>query len=76
MVPLGRGREEQGAGGDEVGDRTHTLVMMLQGQAGPMCAEQPSQYLGGCFFLRSGCVAGEHACEAPDSREAVSVSAQ
>lgn len=49
--------------------------MMLQGQAGPMCAEEPSQYLEAVFSCGLG-VAGEYACEAPDSREAVSVSAQ
>lgn len=47
----GRSRElrEDGAG-----DCIHMLVMMLQGQAGPVSAEQTSQYLGGCFFLWSG----------------------
>lgn len=43
---------------DGVGDCTHVLVMMLQGQAGPIAAEEPSQYLGGCFFLQSGCCRG------------------
>lgn len=37
-----------------VGDCTHMLVIMLPSQAMPMYAEEPSQYLGSCFFLWSG----------------------
>lgn len=48
---------------DGIGDCSHVLVihmlvMMLQGQTGPISAEEPSQYLGGCFFQWSGCCRG------------------
>lgn len=40
---------------EEVRDCTHVLVMMLQGKAGPISVEEPSQYLRGHIFPLLGC---------------------
>lgn len=70
---VGRSRELRE---DGVGDCTHALVMMLQGLASPIPAEEPSQYLGGCFLPVVWVFQRNERCEAPDSKGATFVSPQ